>query len=73
MLRLHPFALIILVMPLKAVEKAVMNNGLDKKHGQYFCTYMVVLDTLSSFVLMPLEVLSFQSDTIISTCEKFWL
>ena len=36
MLRLHPFALIILVMPLKAVEKAVMNNGLDKKHGQYF-------------------------------------
>ena len=34
----------------KAVEKAVVDNGLGKKHGQYFMN-MVASDAASSFVL----------------------
>ena len=34
----------------KAVEKAIVEKGLGKKHGQYFI-FMVALDAASSFVL----------------------
>ena len=34
----------------KVVEKAVMDNGLGKKRGQYFI-YMVASDAASSFIL----------------------
>ena len=35
---------------IKEVEKAVMNIGLGKKHGQYFI-FIVALDAASCFVL----------------------
>ena len=34
----------------KVVEKAIVDKGLHKKHGQYFA-FMVALDAASSFVL----------------------